>query len=377
MTAIFKTEVPTRQVDLVPAIAAAAKARNVPPPRIGIEILRLATGRQRLSWGDYFLYGAHVPGFSDAERQEFIGDIVLRNMNNVLSPQLGDFLVDKHLVDHLLVRCGIPVAGVSAVAAVGRLDSAVAVLRSPAEIVAFLASTPLPFFGKPGNRSRSIGAVSVVGREGEVLVLGDGSRITAADFAREITALFPNGYIFQKLLVPHPDLARIVGPVIASVRIVTVRLGGDTLPLYAAMKMPGKGQMVDDIVSVINTMCAIDLTTGRILRGQDARQLGGTPMPLQPVTGVPLQGAELPLWPEAVRLAIDTHALFLRQGLLATDIAITPDGPKVIEVNSHPLHGFYQKCFNRGFWNADIAPIMTEALAEYGHRKATRALRYP
>ncbi|OYW57098.1 MAG: hypothetical protein B7Z31_10060 [Rhodobacterales bacterium 12-65-15] len=377
MSEIFKTRVPKRPVAVVGAIAAAAAARNVSSTTIGAEILRLGTGRQRLSLEDYFLYGAHVPGKTKVERDEFLGDTVMLAMNKVLTPLLGGFFGNKLLVDQVLTRSGVAVAGTRAVAAVGRLHSACEVLRSPPEIMAFLIRTPLPFFGKPCNGTRSIGAVSVVGRDGERLTLGDGSRITVAEFAREITALFPNGYIFQDLMVPHPDLARIVGPVIASVRIVTVRARGDILPLYSAMKMPGKGQMVDDIVSVINTMCAVDLTNGRILRGQDACQLGGTPMPLQPVTGLPLARAELPLWPKTVQLAIDTHAPFLRQGLLATDIAITPDGPKVIEVNSYPLHGFYQKCFNRGFWNADIAPIMTQALAEFGHHKATRALRYP
>ena len=377
MNAIFKTVLPKRRVNIISAISATAEARNTSAPRIGTEILRLATGRQRLSWKHYFLYGAHMPGLSDAQRAEFLGDPVMRNMNNVLSPSIAGLIGDKHLVDQVLTRCGIAVAGIRAVAAVGRLDSACEVLRNPAEIKAFLTGTPLPFFGKPCNESRSIGAVSVVERDGEMLILGDGSRITADDFAREITALFPNGYIFQNLMVPHPDLARIVGPVIASLRVVTVRLGGDVLPLYSAMKMPGKGQMVDDVVSIINTLCAVDLTSGRILRGQDACRMGGTPMPLQPVTGATLAGAQLPLWPETVRLAVDCHAPFLRQGLLATDIAITPEGPKVIELNSHPLHGFYQKCFTRGFWNADIAPIMTEVLADFGHRKATRTLPYP
>ena len=92
MTFVFKTELPKRRVYIVTAIAAAAEARNLSAPRIGVEILRLGTGRQRLSTKDYFLYGAHAPGLTEAERAEFLGDQIMLNMNNVLSPLLAGFL---------------------------------------------------------------------------------------------------------------------------------------------------------------------------------------------------------------------------------------------------------------------------------------------
>lgn len=380
MSSVIKTEIPKRAVNLMTAIAAAAEARQVSPLRIGAELVRFGRGRQRLSWPDYFLYGVHQPWLTATERAEFLGDEVLRALNDTLGgggAGLGGMLLDKLLTDQMLTRCGIPVAGVRAVASTAKIASAYEVLRTPAAIEAFLTTTPLPFFGKPAHASRSVGAISIVGREGATLILGNGQRETAAGLAAGIVRLFPDGYLFQNLLQPHPDLARIVGPVIASVRLVTVRLPTDVVPLYAAMKMPGAGQMVDDIVSVVNTMCAIELSTGRIIRGQDACKMGGTPMPANPVTGTVLAGTEMPLWPQTVRLALDTHLLFRRQGILATDIAITPEGPKVIELNSHPLHGFYQKCFTRGFWNPDFAPVLTEALAGFGHRKATRKLAYP
>lgn len=135
--------------------------------------------------------------------------------------------------------------------------------------------------------------------------------------------------------------------------------------------------MVDDIVSVINTMCGIDLVTGRIVRGQDACRLGGTEMAINPVTGATLAGASLPFWREAKELALNAHAIFASSGLLGTDIALTETGPRLIEMNSHPHHSIYQKSFARGLWNADLAPVITEALASAGHRKPTRKLRFP
>jgi hypothetical protein len=58
-------------------------------------------------------------------------------------------------------------------------------------------------------------------------------------------------------------------------------------------------------------------------------------------------------------------------------VAVTPSGPRIIELNGSPQHGFYQKVFARGFWNPEIAPLMTAALADCGHRQATKDLPYP
>jgi Sugar-transfer associated ATP-grasp len=377
---ILKTRVPARNFDLAQALRVTAKLRGISQLRLAGEIIRLGRGRQRLNWKEYFLYGAHQPSLSVEQRAEFLGESVMWAMNQALTPrpdELAGLFVDKMLTDLVLTRCGIPVAGVRAVAVAKRTQVPYDVLPDVGSLEAFLADTPLPFFGKPAHGSRSIGAVSILGREASTLILGDGSQVEIADFAAEIIRAFPEGYIFQDLMIPHPDLARIVGPVIASVRVVTVRIETELEPLYAAMKMPGPGQMVDDIVSFINTMCGIDHRTGQIVRGQDACKLGGIEMALNQVTGAPLAGAVLPAWPDVVRLARSVHEIFPRQGLLGTDVAITEGGVKVIEVNSLPHHSFYQKCFARGFWNADIAPMMTEALAGFGHVKATRQLSFP
>jgi len=380
MQPIFKTVIPNRSVNLNDALVTTSRARGISPVRVAGEILRLNLGRQGLTWKEYFLYGAHQAGLTPDDRAEFLGDGVMRAINDALNKRPRDInglIADKLLTNLVLTRCGLPVAEIRGVAVKSGTSSPYPILQSPEDFASFLRDQPLPFFGKPVHGSRSLGAVSVVGREGDTLILGDASRATISDFTAGAFKHFAGGYLIQDLVQPHPDLARIVGPVISSVRIVTVRVGTEILPLYSAMKMPGPGQMVDDIVSLINTMCSVDLATGRIVRGQDACRLGGTEMPFNPVTGATLAGAALPSWQEAKALALNAHATFGSLSMLGTDIALTETGPRMIELNSYPHHSFYQKCFARGLWNGDIAPILTEALASAGHRKPTRKLRFP
>jgi hypothetical protein len=59
------------------------------------------------------------------------------------------------------------------------------------------------------------------------------------------------------------------------------------------------------------------------------------------------------------------------------DFGLTDRGPVVVELNTHPGMAFYQKTMARGFWNPDLAPVLTEALAECGHRRPTRKMPLP
>lgn len=380
MSSIFVSDMPSRNFDPVKALRWAAKRRGMSPARLSLEVLGASLGRQRLPWDEYFLYGAWQPGLEPSERAAFLGGGRSGDISRRLSPQslgLNGLLVDKVLTDMVLTRAGLPVAPIRAVAVAVDAAYPYPTLRGPAALAAFLAETPLPFFCKPVHGTRGLGAVSVTGREGEDLILGDGRRVPIAGFVTEVMRHYPRGYVFQDLMAPHPDLARLIGPVIGAVRLVTLRIGGEIILLYSCMKMPGKGQMSDDIASFNNSLAAIDHKTGTILRAQDARRLGGIDMIESPVTGVALPGQALPLWQDVVQLGLAAHRLMVGQGIIGADVLITPDGPRILELNPKPMHGLYQKCFARGFWNRDLAPIVTEALAAVGHKTATRALPFP
>jgi Sugar-transfer associated ATP-grasp len=376
---ILTTKLPDWHIDVRQAVRSAAHARGISSAQIAMEIVRLRLGRQKLSWRDYFLFGAHRPSHSEATRAEFIGDRIQTALNFGLapSPSLHGLITDKLLTDLFLTRSGLAVAPIRALAVAVDAYSPYPILKSPAELDRFLAQTPLPVFGKPVHGSRSLAAISIVDRAGENVELGDGRHVVRKELVAEIFRNFPKGYLFQDLVLPHPDLARIIGPVIGTVRVVTLRIGKDIVPLYAALKMPGAGQMVDDLVSFTSTLCAVDHRDGRILRGQDRRKFGGINLVANPVTGMELEGVQVPLWPEVMTLAHKAHSLLHRQGIVGGDYAITESGPLIVELNDNPRHAMYQKSQARGFWNPEIAPLLVRALAEFGHRSKTRTLPYP
>merc|ERR1719498_1282132 len=57
---------------------------------------------------------------------------------------------------------------------------------------------------------------------------------------------------------------------------------------------------------------------------------------IEEVSGEPFAGKTLPFFHEALQMAKDLHENILREHVyLGTDIALTPDGPKIIETNMY------------------------------------------
>jgi Sugar-transfer associated ATP-grasp len=379
---ILVTSTPARTFDLGQALRVTAAARGISTTRLGAEIIRRQMGRQRLSPQEYFLFGAHRPGLTAAERGMFIGNALGSRMFNALAPKnfsIAGALHDKLLCDILLRGFGFLVPHIQAVAGLVPSRLPYSLLSDPAALTRFLDhEAVLPAFGKPVAEAGSLGATSIIARGSPGrLLLGDGRDVSSAQFAQEVFRHYIRGYVFQDMLVPNPQIAGLTGPVLATIRLVTLRVGAKILVLYGGLKWPGKGAMVDGWASLKTLEAAVDLPTGQIRRLQDPQRFGGTDLAENPVNDAPVVGQTVPFWEEAVALAVAAHEVFPDQRIIGGDFGVALQGLVIVELNTHPGMGFYQKSTARGVWNPELAPLFTEALAEAGHRRPTRALPLP
>jgi glutathione synthase/RimK-type ligase-like ATP-grasp enzyme len=60
------------------------------------------------------------------------------------------------------------------------------------------------------------------------------------------------------------------------------------------------------------------------------------PVPVHPMTGERIEGFQLPFWKESVELALRAHETLPTIALVGWDIALTAEGPVIIEGNSTP-----------------------------------------
>lgn len=379
---VLVTELGERTYDLPVAIRESAKARNISEFRVRLEMWRLARGRQQIDAMRYFHFGLHRPGVTSADRKTFLGKKPLEAINRAFASRgrraITGIFDSKTLMTMVMERAGLPVPAILAM----YQPKGIAVwpaLRNRDDIARFLlAEATLPVFGKPLDGAHALGAISILERraDGEVL-LGNGKAVSVDALVDDIVAVYQKGYLFQELIQPDPRLAALTGPVMASMRIVTLWEESGPKPLYAALKIPGVGAMVDDIASGVNGMAAVDLETGRIIRAQDGNRLGGDELEASPVTGTKLAGAEVPDFHEAVALAVKAHSLFPSQGIIGADITLSDKGLVIIELNANPSQAVYQRAHLKGILRPEFAERFRKALVARGVRDPLKALPLP
>jgi Sugar-transfer associated ATP-grasp len=135
--------------------------------------------------------------------------------------------------------------------------------------------------------------------------------------------------IVQPFIDNHPDVAHMSNGALASLRIVTgTNRAGEAEYVAALLALP-HGTCT---TSAGGILCSIEQESGQIRR---AALLAGELIERHPDTGLRLIDAELPFWAASVSLAQRAHAAgFARFPFLGWDIALTANGPVLLETNS-------------------------------------------
>ena len=139
--------------------------------------------------------------------------------------------------------------------------------------------------------------------------------------------------VLEHQLIQHPDMARLHPGSVNTMRILTDNVKGNVTSAYIIVKM-GTGDSVCDNSGQGGILARVDVDTGRITTPatDDYFNLYDK----HPDTGIPLVGYQLPMVPEAIALAKEAAQVFPGMGHVGWDMAITPDGPAIIEGNNFP-----------------------------------------
>lgn len=344
-----------------PKIVDVARRYRVSPFRQLKEMILLNRGPGRIASHEYYSIGLYDPAISWREKREYVGVMGSFRLNSQLSPsdltRVRAFVRDKVMYAALLNDLGFAVPRTQAVAQQGRLFGRIPALASPAEIREFLLTqAEFPVFAKPASGSGSFGSALLAGVQDGALLLGDGRRIGLDDFCDEILQDYSDGFLFQSALVQHPAMSEVAGNAIGTVRVVTVRDQIQPRPLYALWKLPSPSAMSDNFWQS-GSMVAEIRDGGVLGRCRIGTGLDGRWIDEHPVSGRRFDGFTVPFYAQALDIASRAHALFPEFGVIGWDIAVSPDGPVIIEANANPYHGLYQLAFGRGIRNPDFVPV--------------------
>lgn len=177
-----------------------------------------------------------------------------------------------------------------------------------------------------GNRGKGVEAFNV-------------SRENAKEVYDELVT-FPEGVV-EEYVVQHHDMSAMCPSSVNTIRIVTLssnsQMVGNTGKhmdvAYAALRIGGGGSIVDNFHSG-GMVAAIDLATGELVT--DAADMAGHVFANHPTTGTKIKGFKVPYFQEALQMVHDAWEMSKIEGYLGWDIAITENGPVLIEINLRP-----------------------------------------
>jgi hypothetical protein len=171
---------------------------------------------------------------------------------------------------------------------------------------------------------------------------------------------FKRPLLVQRRLQNHAALARLNNGALSTVRVLTcLDEHGEPEIIGAAMRMAiGSNRAVDNLHAG-GIAAAVDVNTGVLglasNLGADAR-LGW--IDRHPDTGATIAGAQLPMWGEVRAFAIRAHRAFADRVIVGWDIAITPDGPVLVEGNGAPDLDIMQRFVRHGLMAARLGALL-------------------
>lgn len=135
--------------------------------------------------------------------------------------------------------------------------------------------------------------------------------------------------LVQPFIENHPCIARVTNGALASLRIVTGLDGSEGAEFVTSLITLPHGKRDTSVAGII---CSIEPETGRV---RHAAFPDGGGVECHPDTGFPIVGIMLPFWRESIELVRRAHqSAFARFAFLGWDIALTNEGPILLETNS-------------------------------------------
>lgn len=354
----------------VETIVDIAKRYGVSPFRQMREMAVLRFGPGKLASHEYYTTGAFRPDQTMDEKKQYVGHRGSYAINEGCSPlkltEIRAFVRDKVAYTALLQQYGLPTTETQAVLTPNRFFGRTATLRTGEDVKAFLRNDArYPLFAKPIEGRESVGSarIDAISPDGRDLRLGNGQSIDIDDFVDEIVRDYPEGFIFQTAIHQHDALTAITGPIIGTMRYITVWDGDWPRLLYAVWKIPSPRAMSDNYWQSGSMAGQLDRETGKLLRVRRGMAHQIEDLTHHPVSGVCFDGFTFPHWKKIERIACDAHAIFPEFGLVGWDMAVGPDGPVIVECNDNPYHNLYQITHDRGIMNPEYAEVFARAQA--------------
>lgn len=161
----------------------------------------------------------------------------------------------------------------------------------------------------------------------------NGKQLNHADLVKYcLLSSTKRSVIVQPLLKNHPKIEPFTNGSVCTLRIVTYKLPQQSpMMLIATLRMPVGNGEVDNFAhgGIASAVSATGILSPAVEKKENFRIFSH-----HPDTQHPLEGEVLPFWEDMLNLALLAHECFSLPHFIGWDIAVTSDGPILIEGNT-------------------------------------------
>lgn len=256
-------------------------------------------------------------------------------------PSFHCLVEDKALFNNYCQRMGLPAPELYGVffkkasgwSALGQQGT----IATHADFVAFVKQCPDYFVVKPTN--------GVYGRGIQFIDKVD-PEFSADSLYQSLKSQSFGGYVFQQAMANHADIMAINPKKgLQTLRIATfIDRNMDVIVVQSSFKLIVGDLLIDNHTNGAtgNLLSQVDVESGILSTPVLMTPTGIVKIEKHPETGRELAGLQLPQWKEACDLVRDAAMQFLPMRSIGWDVALTDQGPVLIEGNVHwdpPKHG--------------------------------------
>ena len=244
-------------------------------------------------------------------------------LNAELGPRDAADLSDKRRFHDRAPQAGLPIIPILA-----EFDGGTVRKRSPFDHSAFDLFSKFAdrWYGEGAYIWQYVGDGSYYGEGGSSLTLDE-----LYETLRDLSQSW-HPVILQPRATNHQELQALSGRGLSTVRVVTMRDTSGRIEVAVACFRMAVGSLAVDNFAIGGLASPVQLDDGRL--GAAVFKLRPGIFVAHPDSGETILGRTLPHWPEVKRIAVAAHEEFKTLPSIGWDIAITKEGPVVVEGNS-------------------------------------------
>lgn len=172
----------------------------------------------------------------------------------------------------------------------------------------------------------------------------------------ELMSIFNSGkFIIQEKIKQHNVLDKIFPFSVNTMRIQSVLTEKEVIPFCVKIRFGNNNNFIDNWAKG-GVLVGVDINTGKLHKDGFLKPEYGTRVTEHPFSKIKFEDFTVPYFHEAIELIKKAHSYFYGIHSIGWDVAITPDGPTIIEANhrweissTQATHGGLKDFFKENF----------------------------